>query len=89
MPKTPPTTPNPKIAQIKSNQHYNNKSISGLYETLDIPISESALPQEQKQTVVNYPTKISSTIQRVQSLESDVRIKKEQLNRDNGFYKEA
>jgi hypothetical protein len=56
--------------------------LPSIYETLDIPTPESTSPQEQKQKMVDHITKISSINQRVQTLETELKIEKEQLNKE-------
>ncbi len=54
--------------------------VPSIYETLDIPAPESTSPQEQKQKMVNQLTKISSISQRIQTLETELKIEKDQLD---------
>ncbi len=56
--------------------------LPSIYETLDIPTPESTSPQEQKQIMVDHLTKISSINQKVQTLETELKIEKEQLNKE-------
>ena len=53
-----------------------------IYETLNISTPESTSPQDQKQKIVDQLTKISSANQRVQALESELKIEKDQLNKE-------
>ena len=53
-----------------------------IYENLEIPTPQTTSPQEQKQLIVNYLTKISSANERIQALEAELKIEKEQLNKE-------
>ena len=72
-------------AKIASEKTLNSSltQMPSIYETLNIPTSESTSPQEQEQNIINQLTKISSANQRVQALQSELKIEKEYLRQRN------
>ncbi len=77
-----PIAPTPKIAQERTINATLTTQMPNIYETLGIPTPEPSSPQEQKQTVIDHLTKISSINQRVQDLETKLKIEREQLNKE-------
>ncbi len=75
-------TPTAKVASEKTVNATLPISLPSIYETLNMPTSESTNPQEQKQIIINQLTKISSASQRVQALESALKIEREQLSKE-------
>lgn len=71
-----------KIAPTKTMSATISAQLPSIYETLDIPTPQSTSAQEQKQSIINYLTKISSINDRVQTLESELRIERKQLNKE-------
>ena len=75
-----PSSPATLTAKIASEKIIN--ATMDAQETLEILMPQSISAQEQKQLIVNYLTKISSTSERVQALEAELKIEKEQLNKE-------
>ena len=80
------STATPKMVPEKTINATLMTQVPSIYQTLDIPtldmpISESTTPQDQKQKMVDHLTKISSINQRVQTLETQLKTEKEELNK--------
>jgi hypothetical protein len=90
-PQAQPTSTATLTAKIVPEKTINATmatQLPSIYETLEMPPPQSTSAQEQKQSIVNYLTKISGINERVQSLEAEIRIEKEQLNKEiNGLTK--
>ena len=80
LPTEPTSTP--QTAPEKTINATILSEVPSIYETFDIPTSESASPQGEKQKMVDHLTKISSINQRVQTLESQLKTEKDQLNKE-------
>jgi len=74
-----PTTLTEKIATEKTLNETLPTELPSIFQTLE-PQSDSA--QEQKQLIIDYLTKISNNNERVQALETELKIEKEQLSKD-------
>jgi hypothetical protein len=90
---TPPAPPSPQelttpqsstteIALEKITNSALKTQLPSIYEKLEIPTLESISSQDQKQIIINQLAKISSTSQRLQGIESELIIEKEQLNKE-------
>ena len=77
-----PATITPKIAPENTINATVLTQIPSIFETLEIASPQSTPVQEQKQSIVNYLAKISSSSERVQALEAELRTEKEQLNKE-------
>ncbi len=77
-----PAAPTAKIAPEKIINATMATQLPSIYETLQISSPQSISAQEQKQSIVNYLTKISSINERVQALEAELKIEKEQLTKE-------
>ena len=89
-PIMPQTQATAKIASEKTVQATTITQLPSIYETLgltqadltNIPEAEPSSDQQLKQSIVSQLTKISSIGRRVQIIEAELRLEKEQLNKE-------
>ncbi len=77
-----PAAPTAKIAPEKTISATTPVQLPSIFETLQMSTTQSTSAQDQKQTIVDYLTKISSNNERIQTLEAELKVEKEQLNKE-------